>query len=336
MTNVSDCKKTSLETLTGLTGNVNDLEKVYLTDLGATASDVNLQWRQVFQLNGATSDNWSLAANQFLIALGAPGVDVTDNWKWFWCVNEGAVSFGDDFVMVFATTAPAETVTIPCRDVGIFNAVLDHGDSTTSDITTFNDGDLAHEYADADDHTARISGPFTNVFFNNGGDALKLKEILNWGNTGFEALNAAYFGCANLIKASGTANFSLVTLANDAFRNCTSLAALPGIADWDMSSVTSCVRMFRNCTLCTGLGGIANWDIGQVTDATDFMRDSNNALSTAEYDAILIAWRALPSVQNGVAWHFGDAVFTSGGAAEAARTSLVDDDNWVFTDGGGT
>jgi len=35
-----------------------------------------------------------------------------------------------------------------------------------------------------------------------------------------------------------------------------------------------------------------------------------------------------------VPWHFGDAKYTAGGAVEAARTSLVDNDLWIITDGG--
>jgi hypothetical protein len=43
------------------------------------------------------------------------------------------------------------------------NAVIEWGDGSTSVITTSNDADLAHEYADAGDHLVRISGAFPNI-----------------------------------------------------------------------------------------------------------------------------------------------------------------------------
>ena len=56
-------------------------------------------------------------------------------------------------------------------------------------------------------------------------------------------------------------------------------------------------------------------------------------MSTANYDALLIAWEA-QSVQ--VAVNFDtSAQYTSGGAAEAARTSLTGKPNsWRIIDGG--
>ena len=58
-----------------------------------------------------------------------------------------------------------------------------------------------------------------------------------------------------------------------------------------------------------------------------------NSYGTALYDALLIAW-AGQTVLSGLSPNFGGAQFTSGGAAEAARTSLINDDGWTITDGG--
>ena len=78
-----------------------------------------------------------------------------------------------DFVFTVETTGDAETFTIPCQNVGTFDAVVDWGDGgATSAITTYNDADLAHEYATADDYEIRISGTFPNIFFNNNNSVL--------------------------------------------------------------------------------------------------------------------------------------------------------------------
>lgn len=62
------------------------------------------------------------------------------------------------------------------------------------------------------------------------------------------------------------------------------------------------------------------------------------ALSTANYDETLIQWSnqaTIIGVQSGVQVHFGGSKYTSGGAAEAARTNLIDaPELWTLQDGG--
>jgi hypothetical protein len=85
--------------------------------------------------------------------------------------------YGDDMVLEMTTTTSSESVTIPCQNVGTFNAEIDWGDATTSTITAYNDADLQHTYASAGAHLIRISGTFPNIYFNFSGDCLKLTKI---------------------------------------------------------------------------------------------------------------------------------------------------------------
>ena len=55
-------------------------------------------------------------------------------------------------------------------------------------------------------------------------------------------------------------------------------------------------------------------------------------MSQANYDALLIAWAA-QSVQTGVPF-ITPAQYTAGGAAEAARNTLVNTYSWTISDGG--
>ena len=56
-------------------------------------------------------------------------------------------------------------------------------------------------------------------------------------------------------------------------------------------------------------------------------------LSTANYDALLIAWDAKGAMSYSGTVNFGGSKYTSGGAADAARTSLIS--KWGgITDGG--
>jgi hypothetical protein len=66
---------------------------------------------------------------------------------------------------------------------------------------------------------------------------------------------------------------------------------------------------------------LEQFDISNVTAATSFLEGTK--LTTATYDATLIAWDGLTLQAALTAIHFGDSKYTSGGAAEAARSSLI-------------
>ena len=267
--------------------------------------------------------------------------------------------YGNDFVLEMATTGSAETVTIPCQNVGSFSANIDWGDGTAdSTITTYNDGDLAHQYADAGDHIIRISGTFPNIYFANAGDKLKLKKIYNWGDTGLTILSNAFFGCTNLTSITSTvANTSSVTDMSGLFRNCSGLteADLSGwdmlgvnntslmfynapnlttigdVSGWDTSTITNMSNMFFNCDSLTDVP-IDGWNIEAVTNFTGFMTN-HIGLLTSRYDAVLIAWDA-QNPTNSLTVDFGGSTYTGGGAAATARASLESGDLWTITDGG--
>ena len=72
------------------------------------------------------------------------------------------------FILKITTTGSPQTFTIPCRNVGTFNATIDWGDGgPTSSITAYNDADLAHSYTTAGQYTITITGTFPNIYFNN-------------------------------------------------------------------------------------------------------------------------------------------------------------------------
>ena len=103
------------------------------------------------------------------------------------------------------------------------------------------------------------------------------------------------------------------------------------IGVWDTSNVTGMNNMFRS-NLSTFDQSLANWDITSLTNGASMFTSSG--LSTANYDATLIGWAA-QSITNAVSIDFGSSQFTSGGAAEAARNTLVSTYGWTIIDGGG-
>lgn len=99
------------------------------------------------------------------------------------------------------------------------------------------------------------------------------------------------------------------------------------VSNWDVSNVVLMNYTFRSTPFDQVLGG---WDISSLTNASGMLESCT--LSTANYDSLLIGWEA-NTHNNNVPFHAGNSKYTSGGAAEAARTALIAD-GWTITDGG--
>ena len=105
------------------------------------------------------------------------------------------------------------------------------------------------------------------------------------------------------------------------------------IGSWTIKNVgnqnINMQRMFRQATSFDQ--SLANWDMEKVNNLEEFLLDAG--LSTANYDATLIGWAA-QNVRSGLTCDFGNSQYTAGGAAEAARNTLINTYSWTITDGG--
>ena len=178
-------------------------------------------------------------------------------------LNRKFVLKNSSFRSVWTTTAAAETITIPVQNQGTFNAVIDWGDGTEkSTVDAYNSSNLAHTYATAGDHTISITGSFPNIHFNNGGDKLKIKKILNLGQVGWINLDYAFYGCSNLTEFTATYRSTpLVTTMEGMFAHCTGLTDID--VSLDTSSVTNMYFMFYNCNALTSLD-VSSFDTSSV------------------------------------------------------------------------
>ncbi|MDG1731093.1 MAG: BspA family leucine-rich repeat surface protein, partial [Algibacter sp.] len=98
------------------------------------------------------------------------------------------------------------------------------------------------------------------------------------------------------------------------------------IGGWTTSSVTDISKMFENATVFDQ--DLGSWDVSQVIDATRMFQGI--ALSTSNYDALLLGWSA-QTLQPNVIFAGGNSEFCAG---VDAKQSIVDTYAWVISDRG--
>jgi len=156
-----------------------------------------------------------------------------------------------------------KTITLPLPVAGEYDFVVDWGDETTGIVTAYNDAAVSHTYTTAGIKTVSIMGKMTHWSFNNGGDKLKITDVLRGGYSGLTSLNGGFYGCSNLkFVANDSAWTKDVANTDFMFGNCPVFNS--DLSAWDVSSVTSMQFMFGNCPAFNS--DISAWDVSSVTD----------------------------------------------------------------------
>jgi surface protein len=165
-----------------------------------------------------------------------------------------------------------------------------------------------------------ISDMFYNCFaFNQSVSSFDTSLVTNMG--------AMFYSCFAFNQSLSSFDTSLVTTMYYMFYRC--FAFNQSVSNFDTSSVTTMGAMFYGCSNFNQ--NISSFDISSITNMADMLTNAN-AWSTANYDAFLISASG-QTVQIGVSFKCS-STYTGGGAAEAARTDLVNNDSWTIVDGG--
>lgn len=147
-------------------------------------------------------------------------------------------SGGNQFVSLWETITPNETITLPTPTT---TYRVDWGDGTVTTNTN------SHEYATAGQYTIKISGDVTDFAFNNGGDKEKILNISNFG--GLSIQRDAFYGCSNL-DISATDTPLLTFTAQNSFRGCASLIYNSSVNNLDASTIINNMSgVFRDAIL---------------------------------------------------------------------------------------
>ena len=189
---------------------------------------------------------------------------------------------------------------------------------------------------------------FQNAF---NGCTIFNSPLNSWNVASATNLYGTFFNCDAFDQDLNNWNTSGVTTFLNTFSGAHSFNG--DISTWNVSSGTNYASMFYLCSAFNqDIGGwtigtgsmatflyntpfdqdISGWNVTGITNLTNFLFASG--LSTTNYDALLIAWDAQGAMSYSGTVNFGSSQYTLGGAAEAARTSLIS--KWgSIVDGGG-
>ncbi len=180
----------------------------------------------------------------------------------------GSDGANNNFDFTVTTTTSSETFTIRCNNSGTFDATVDWGDESTSAITAYDDADLTHTYATADDYDISISGTFPNIYFNGTGDRAKVKSVTNLGSVGWTSFFGSFKGCSNMTSFdAGDCDTSSATNVREMLRSCSSLTSLD-LSNFDTSGVNASYAMYHTFSGCSSLTSLdlSGFDTSSVTD----------------------------------------------------------------------
>ena len=178
-----------------------------------------------------------------------------------------------------------KTIVIPTTGVG-YDCYVDWGDSNVIHYTGTTPT-ISHVYSTTGIKTISISGTFPRIYFNNGGDKLKILTIAQWGTNAWTSMFGAFYGCTNLTGTyTDTPNTTAVASMQSMFINCPAFnspvnfntanvtdmtqmfygcaAFNQSVAGFNTAKVTLMVNMFRGCTVFNQ--SVAGFNTAKVTD----------------------------------------------------------------------
>jgi len=87
--------------------------------------------------------------------------------------------------------------------------------------------------------------------------------------------------------------------------------------------------MFAMFYLCYSFDdNLSTWNVSNVFDMENML--DSTSVSQSNYDALLIRWDSLPSLQSSITFGVQGLQYTSGGAADTARSNITSNYSWTF------
>ena len=218
------------------------------------------------------------------------------------CGNSTTASFTvvqafESFEFTIQTSSPNETFTIPTIGIG-YSYHVDWGTGTAGQNNfagPYTGNVTSPVYNSAGTYTVKIgilNDTFPRIYFNNGGDKDKMRNIVKWGEFQWTSFFAAFHGCSNLdVIASDTPDLTNCNGFQSMFHRC-----FPGLTgttpgtNWNWTfnnNASSFTEMFRRAGNFNG--DISNWDTSKVTNMS-FMLTMDGQATKHQFNQNIGSW----------------------------------------------
>ena len=178
-------------------------------------------------------------------------------------------------------SSASDQIALPLYDGGTYDFIVDWGDGTQDHITAWDNAEVLHTYDTAGEYEITIWGVIEGFSFGaqtdnpwtTAGDREKLLEVSEWGPLRLGDVGGYFHGARNLtISASDALHTSGMTNMSFAFHTARALQDVPGMNDWDVSSVTDMSAMFFDALRFNQ--DISAWDVSSVTDMSNMFANA--------------------------------------------------------------
>lgn len=160
----------------------------------------------------------------------------------------------------------AKEISLPLVRNGRYHFIVDWGDGSRDEITSWADKNKIHQYESSGIYDVQISGIIEGWSFSETSfSARNLLEIQSWGPLKWGNTQWQFFGCEKLsITAEDVPDLSATRSLAYAFSNCRKLTFFSSINNWDVSGVTTVKGMFWNSGF--PYDNIDGWDTASISD----------------------------------------------------------------------
>ena len=238
----------------------------------------------------------------------------------------GAVS---SFISVWRLSSENESITLPLRPGYNYNFTVDWGDGASSEITSHDDSNITHTYAESGDHTVTISGELEAWYFNNSGSKDKLISVIDLGNMGWINLEGAFEGCSNLRQVGG-GDVSNVTNMDRMFKGATSIKKID-FSGWNFALLAKMEETFSEVTLPTVVYNTLLQRLYETSTQESFTLDVGNSKYDSRSESIRQLLKERGWNINDGGFSFFVSVWRTSQASEAIALPLPSGYKYNFT-----
>ena len=219
-----------------------------------------------------------------------------------------------------------KTVTLPLVTGGTYNFIVDWGDNTFSEVSSFGDGDKVHNYNTVGSYTIKMYPRALTGFSqlqHTSSSLIDLMEISQWGANRWMSMNAMFKGCINVeVVATDLPDLSIVTSLASMFEGAKNFTGNITIDSWNVSNITSLYRTFYGASKFNSpIGSWNTINVANMSSTFSFATQFNQYIGT---------WNTA-KVSNMDSMFYGATAFNNGDPAGASTKPLLTNGNFWKT-----